>query len=164
MGSFVKVAMRFPARTWPIDIDWFGGLGEPTFLEFDDLHRVTGEPILVAFAAGEAARRLEQAADGDAIEEAVEAAGRVLGEAVGEPSQVVVTRWGLDPFARGAYSYLAIGSTPADRAMLATPAHERILLAGEAVTLAWPATVHGAWRSGMTAAEEIGWLATRERA
>jgi polyamine oxidase len=163
MGSFLKVAMRFPARTWPDDVDWFGGLGERTFLEFDDLDRVTGEPILVAFAAGEAARTLEQGNDGPAIEAAVETAGRVLGQAVGEPSHAIVTRWGLDPFARGAYSYLAVGSSPADRAVLATPVHERVLLAGEAATLAWPATVHGAWRSGMTAAEEIGRLAARER-
>jgi lysine-specific histone demethylase 1 len=164
MGSFVKVAMRFPAHTWPADVDWFGGLDETTFLEFDDLSRVTGEPVLVAFAAGEAARRLEEGHDGPAVDAAVEATDRVLGRAVGEPAQAIVSRWGQDPFARGAYSFLAVGSSPADRAVLATPVNDRVVLAGEAVTLAWPATVHGAWRSGVTAAEEIGRLASRERA
>jgi polyamine oxidase len=164
MGSFVKVAMRFPTRTWPDHVDWFGGLGETTFLEFDDLDRVTGEPILVAFAAGDAARHLEESDEAAAIDDAIEAVGRVLGAPVGEPSLAVVTSWGSDPFSRGAYSYLAVGSSPADRAVLGTPVGERIVLAGEAATLAWPATVHGAWRSGISAAEEIGRRAARERA
>jgi polyamine oxidase len=66
-----------------------------------------------------------------------------------------VTRWGKDPFARGAYSYLAVGASAEDRAALAEPLGPRLILAGEATSVEHPSTVHGAWLSGIAAAERL---------
>ena len=71
-----------------------------------------------------------------------------------------MTRWGHDPFARGAYSYMAVGSSPADRAALGEPLGPRVALAGEATSVRYPSTVHGAWLSGIDAAERLLSLAT----
>jgi len=44
-----------------------------------------------------------------------------------------VTRWGEDPFSCGAYSYMRVGSAPADVHALAAPEHGgRVHFAGEA--------------------------------
>ena len=62
------------------------------------------------------------------------------------------TSWSADPWARGSYSFLARGASPADREVLAQPVHDRVLLAGEACSHDFPATVHGALLSGADAA------------
>lgn len=73
---------------------------------------------------------------------------------VPDPIDAIVTRWRHDRFARGSYSHLAVGSSPADRAVLGRAAPPRFF-AGEAVHPDVPATVHGALLSGRAAAEQI---------
>lgn len=74
---------------------------------------------------------------------------------VPEPLSFLRTRWRMDPYARGAYSYLAKGSKPEDRKTLAAPAHGSLFFAGEATSSDFPATVHGAFLSGRRASDEI---------
>lgn len=65
------------------------------------------------------------------------------------------SRWGRDPFARGAYSFLPPGASPADRRRLASPVDDRLVLAGEATATDFPGTVHGALLSGRRAADDL---------
>ena len=160
MGSFLKAAMRMPERAWPGGADWLGRIGEPTFREFVDLEPVVREPIIVGFATGSEADRLETLDDAAVVAEAVGAYRAAVGGLAREPVDAVVTRWGHDPFARGAYSYMAVGSSPADRAALGEPLGPRVALAGEATSVRYPSTVHGAWLSGIDAAERLLSLAT----
>jgi monoamine oxidase len=74
---------------------------------------------------------------------------------VPDPDGFVITRWRADPFALGSYSYLAVGSAPDDRRALAAPLGDRLFFAGEATSVAHPATVHGAAASGERAAAEV---------
>lgn len=68
---------------------------------------------------------------------------------------MVRTSWSKDPYALGAYSYLAVGATPEDRAALRTSVENRLFFAGEATDEDAPSTVHGALASGGRVAEEI---------
>lgn len=65
----------------------------------------------------------------------------------------VSSRWCSDPDSRGAYSYLRVGATPDHRARLALEILPRLWFAGEATSVAYPATMHGAWFSGEGAAD-----------
>ena len=67
----------------------------------------------------------------------------------------VVSTWTSDRFVGGAYSFLRVGGTPADRAVLAEPVAPGLLLAGEATSVAHPGTAHGAWESGAAAARRL---------
>ena len=155
MGSFLKAALLFPERDWPGGADWLGRIGEPTFREFVDLEPVAGEPIVVGFATGSEARRLEDVDDETVLSEALTAYRAAVGDRGQQPVRGVVTRWGSDPFARGAYSYLAVGSGAEDRAALAEPLGPRLILAGEATSVQYPSTVHGAWLSGIAAVDRL---------
>jgi hypothetical protein len=44
--------------------------------------------------------------------------------------KAVVTRWGSDRYARGSYSYIAVGSTGSDYDLLARPVARRLFFAG----------------------------------
>lgn len=86
-------------------------------------------------------------------------------EAVPEPEKALVTRWASDPYARGSYSYPAVGSTPKDYENIAEPVMDRfffvqlfsarLFFAGEATEPDIWGTVHGAYLSGIKAANDI---------
>jgi polyamine oxidase len=71
------------------------------------------------------------------------------------PVASIITRWRQDPFAFGSYSYLPPGASPADRAALGASVDGRLFFAGEATSLSYPATVHGALLSGRSTAADI---------
>ena len=100
---------------------------------------------------------------GGAVGSSVVGDGARTRRGVPEPVGSLTWRWSEDPFARGSYSFLAPGSSPADRAALAEPVSERLVLAGEATEVDYPATVHGAWRSGLRAADQVLELASGGR-
>lgn len=71
-----------------------------------------------------------------------------------DPLDAVITRWGRDPLARGAYSHLTARASPSDRKILGRPSPPRFF-AGEAIHRGYPATVHGALLSGRKAARKV---------
>ncbi|RAL49463.1 hypothetical protein DM860_012896 [Cuscuta australis] len=169
-GLLNKVAILFPYDFWGGEIDTFGHLNEDPsmrgeFFLFYSYSAVSGGPLLVALVAGEAAIRFEKMSP-------LEAVGRVLdilkgifgpkGIAVPDPIQAVCTRWGQDKFSHGSYSYVAIGSSGDDYDILAESVAGRLFFAGEATNKQYPATMHGAFLSGMREAAHILRIATRK--
>jgi monoamine oxidase len=63
------------------------------------------------------------------------------------------TAWAADPFALGSYSHALPGSA-GSRAALAAPVDNRLFFAGEATSPHAYSTAHGAWETGVRAAEE----------
>jgi Flavin containing amine oxidoreductase len=64
--------------------------------------------------------------------------------------QAVCTRWGCDPMARGSYSSLCVGSAGGeDYDAVADCLGGRLFFAGEATTKKYPATMHGAFFTGL---------------
>lgn len=68
-----------------------------------------------------------------------------------------VTGWSSDPWTRGSYSYIAVGSSPSDILALARPVGDgRVRFAGEATHPRFYGTMHGAYDSGVREADLIG--------
>jgi monoamine oxidase len=65
------------------------------------------------------------------------------------------TPFDLDPWIRGGYSYGRLGYGN-QRAALAGPVDDRIYFAGEACSLEFPASAHGAFQSGIAAVARLG--------
>lgn len=69
--------------------------------------------------------------------------------AVPQPKETVVTRWRADPWARGSYSFVSVGSSGSDYDLLAAPVTPndnenempRLFFAGEHTIRNYPATV-----------------------
>lgn len=75
------------------------------------------------------------------------------------PVAWAVSHWAEDRWARGSWSGLLVGGAAADRARLAEPVGDRLLLAGEAIHSRMPAMAHGAYESGVAAAGAVDALA-----
>ncbi|KAI3930797.1 hypothetical protein MKX01_037243 [Papaver californicum] len=169
-GLLNKVAMLFPYDFWGGEIDSFGHLTKDSsmrgeFFLFYSYSSVSGGPLLVALVAGESATKFETLSPVDAV-------GRVLsilkgifapkGITVPNPVQVVCTRWGNDRFSHGSYSYVSIGASGDDYDVLAESAGDgRVFFAGEATNKRYPATMHGAFLSGLREAANILRVADR---
>ena len=156
IGDLDKVALLFPRVFWPErhflgDLDVQEG-GFPVFQNYA-LH--SGRPILVGFAAGPSQRSHGLLSDGERREQAMSALRSMLGTSLPQPRGVAVSRWHLDPFAIGAYSYIAVGNSDRDFDQLARPVGGRLHFAGEATIRDHSGTVHGAYLSGLRAAAEI---------
>lgn len=116
---------------------------------------LTGRPILVGFLAGEDARAAEDASDEELVEQLLVGLRVCFGDAVTTPIASRVTRWGRDPYAKGAYAHIPVGATGAFYDELAAPLEQRVFFAGEATARDNPATAHGAYESGVREARQI---------
>ena len=153
-----KIIMRFDEQFWPDTNERCIVL--PT--QPDDRGRYTNwinvahlldAPVIMGFASGAAAARLERECDDDAsVDAALANLGRLVGTPPPRPSGVLVTRWLSDPWARGAYSYNRVHSSAADRAHYARPLGDRLYFAGEGTQVHDYGTVQAALRSGVDAA------------
>lgn len=125
------------------------------FTMFLSLVRCTGAPIIIGITAASFAKYLERQPDKDIVNFALKALKGMYGETnMTELVDFTVTRWGLDPFTRGSYSYAAVGTTPQDFVNLCEPVG-RLYFAGEATHQKHPATAHGAFMSGIREAGRI---------
>ena len=115
-------------------------------------------PLLIAWAGGPKAARLANAAVPDIVREAVTSLKSVFGARTGIEERLAaawVHHWQQDPYARGAYSYVAVGGHGARRA-LAEPLRDTLFFAGEGADFEGEhGTVAGALRSGERAAREV---------
>lgn len=115
-------------------------------------------PTLNAWVGGPSAARLCALPDEEIFQQALECVGSIFpgADVASELQSAHLHNWSRDPFARGAYSYVAVGGGQA-REMLAAPLEGTLFFAGEATdTTGEAATVTGALRSGARAALEVG--------
>jgi monoamine oxidase len=158
MGNFEKVVLRFPRAFWLEPEHHTTVYFSETYGEFPihfDLSRFTGQPDLLCFCGGRFARSIVERSDDDVIGRVLAILREVHGGAVPDPERALRTRWLADPFARGSYSYIPVGATPADMDALGEPAGPRLLFAGEATVRAYYGTVAAAMISGLREAERL---------
>ena len=170
-GTLNKVILVFEKAFWDVEQDMVGLLREariPNSLNQDDYVqnrgrfylfwncvKTSGRPLLVALMAGDAAHQAEFLSDTQIVSEATQQLARMFNQnSVPQPTETIVTRWGKDRFACGSYSYVGVTSQPGDYDTMARPVGN-LHFAGEATCGTHPATVHGAYISGLRAAAEI---------
>ncbi|GBG75206.1 hypothetical protein CBR_g19719 [Chara braunii] len=162
-GLLNKVVMLFPYTFWDEDLDTFGHLVEDPdqrgeFFLFYSYAPVSGGSLLLALVAGAAAVRFEQMPAQESVTRLMEVLRKIFGPKgikVPYPLQTVCTRWGSDPLCLGSYSHVAVGASGEDYDILAESVDDCLFFAGEATIRRYPATMHGAFLSGLREAGNI---------
>jgi len=126
--------------------------------------RPFGWPVIECFFGGIAARAMEEAGDAGRLAFATEELGKFLGADFARGLEPIAgTWWHKEPSIGGAYSHALPGHAD-KRALLACPPDERLHFAGEACSATDYSTAHGAWESGIAAADRVEMiLAARDR-
>jgi monoamine oxidase len=169
MGPIVKCLLLFREAFWEKDDLPILGKGEnlldASFFHSHDPQYLTWwtalpmrVPMLTAWSGGPAAGKMSGQSHEHLIEAAIKTLSLLLGLSVeqirSQLQAASVYDWKADPFARGAYSYLAVNGGDAHK-RLAQPIESTLYFAGEATHDGEGGTVDGAIASGYRAAEEI---------
>ena len=161
-GQVMRVVLRFRKAFWEENKD----LAQAGFLLSNEKFFPTWwvllpvrAPLITGWSAGPHADDLLGASRSEIIARALDDLGRITSMRKGELQNLLQAAyfhdWNADPFARGAYSYVPVGTVNA-REVLAKPVDGTLYFAGEATeTNGHSATVHGAIASGVRAARQI---------
>lgn len=117
--------------------------------------RPFARPVIECFFGGIAARAMQQAGSAGGFAFAAGELGSLLGSDFARGLKPIAgSGWHDEPSIGGAYSHALPGHAD-KRAVLASPPGERLCFAGEACSAHDFSTAHGAWSSGIAAAEHI---------
>jgi len=152
LGVANKVFIRMKAGTLPYE-------GTVHFVGTDQTARTasfatrpSGQEVMVAYFGGDLAIELE--GTGEMEEFAREQLRSIFGARfIDDIVDSVHTRWSTDPWSLGSYS-IALPGKADMRHQLNQAMHERVLFAGEACSIEFFGTIHGAWFSAVQAAEQ----------
>ncbi|CAA9957668.1 Lysine-specific histone demethylase 1 [Pyrenophora teres f. maculata] len=170
-GLLNKIILVYEKAFWEPDRDMFGLLNEAEhaasmrpedysekrgrFYLFWNCIKTSGKPVLVALMAGDAAHWAEKTSNNELVKDVTDRLDAMFApNHVPLPTETIVTRWKKDPFARGSYSYVGPKTQTGDYDVMARP-HGPLHFAGEATCGTHPATVHGAYLSGLRVAAEV---------
>lgn len=117
--------------------------------------RPFGRPQIEACFGGRLAAELEAGGEGAFFDFAVSELTNLLGSGFAHRIRPIqIHRWGVDPFARGSYSFALPGYADCRQA-LAAPVDDRLFFAGEACSGGDFSTAHGAFLTGVAAADQV---------
>jgi monoamine oxidase len=168
MGSVVRVVLRFKEAFWEDeefskkhralpDLGFIHAPGEEFLAWWTPLP--VRAPIITAWTAGPKGERLARNSKQVIVGTAIRSLAKMFGvqprRLAGLLESSHYHNWSVDPFARGAYSYVPVDAHDAPR-QLGLPLEETLYFAGEATdTNGDSGTVHGAIKSGQRVAREI---------
>lgn len=158
LGLADKVFLHVQAPGWPAEAHL---IGDP-WSACTASHRLSpfGWPIVESFFGGTCAEWLEDGHDAAAF--AIEELVRLLGsEWRARLTPLAATRWRHEPGIGGSYSHAKVGMA-GQRQVLAAPVDDQLFFAGEACHAYDFSTAHGAYETGIVAADAA--LAARARA
>ncbi|XP_047068621.1 polyamine oxidase 5-like [Lolium rigidum] len=153
VGLENKIALRFDTIFWP-NVEVLGRVAQTSNAcgYFLNLHKATGHPVLVCMVAGRFAYEMEKLSDEESVNFVMSQLKKMLPCAT-EPVQYLVSRWGTDPNSLGSYSCDLVGK-PADLYERFCAPVGNLFFAGEAACIDHSGSVHGAYSSGIDAAED----------
>ena len=161
-GVLNKVVLVFPEKFWDDAHDAFGFVQSRTsdrgryFLTYT-YDKAEGNNVLIALCAGDAGIEVELHEPSVVVTDLMtylRSAFGKQGKTVPDPISFHVTKWRSDKYTYGSYSSCSVDTTGEDYDEMAKPVGN-IHFAGEATTRQYPATMHGAFLSGLREAGRI---------
>ncbi|MEO6340636.1 MAG: NAD(P)/FAD-dependent oxidoreductase [Caulobacteraceae bacterium] len=139
-------------EAFPVDSHLYGRLDTALSPSFH--LRPLNHPVVECFFGGALAESLEAEPPGAFAANAIETLVELLGSDIRRQlSPLAETSWTQDPLSRGAYSHARPGCAHLCKA-LAESVEDRIFFAGEACSAHAFSTAHGAYETGVAAAED----------
>jgi monoamine oxidase len=161
MEPALKMVYRFPQPVTPLNTAAIYSPHNPPMWWTPSFgHGDVPRPVWTAFATGNWARELLAMGESGALARGLAVLRGELRDIPGanadaQPEAMQLVNWAADPFALGGYSAIPVGALAARRA-LAQPTGRALYWAGEAAADGQAGgTVHGAYWSGLRAAQDI---------
>jgi monoamine oxidase len=163
MGHVVRITLHFRERFWRERAPGLGFLFDEDARENEFSVYWTGPddhtPIITGWASGRRAEDLLAHSAEELTTMAIDSLAAMFALEPKELRKQLISAhyydWARDPYSLGAYSYVLVGGTEAQRE-LAAPREKTLFFAGEhTADNGFHATVHGAVATGLRAAREV---------
>lgn len=160
-GSVTKVGLQFEKPFWDPAVQYFGIATEPmgrwnlwmNYKTFSDKN------ILMGISCGEYALTADKMSEQELKNDVLSVLRSIWGDRVPNPVRIVSTKWSQVESAFGAYSYPTNSCAPRDFDGLAEGVagdyYNTLFFCGEHTTFDYAGTTHGAYLSGIWAAEAV---------
>lgn len=157
MGNVNKFMLIWETPFWDTHLQYIGFIPETKgkFNYFLNVRKFSTANALMTFAFGNYATVTEDMPDQEIVTAIMLHLRTIYGKDIPNPTGMLRTKWGRNINSFGAYSYATNGATPADFDTLAKAVNKKIFFAGEHTNRQYPGTVHGAYLSGLHAADKI---------
>ncbi|MDF1747512.1 MAG: FAD-dependent oxidoreductase [Alphaproteobacteria bacterium] len=156
-GTVTKLALKFKEPFWDIETQYFGVMTQEKgrWNYWLNYRTFSDENILLGLSVGAYAPVADKMTEAEQIADGMAVLRDVWGEAVTEPVQVLSTHWAVDPHTFGAYAYIRPGGSSSQCDDLADPIEDRLFFCGEHTIFDYKGTIHGAYMTGLIAAEHV---------
>ncbi|KAI1315940.1 hypothetical protein EDD11_000190 [Mortierella claussenii] len=157
-GTMVKVVLHFPTCFWPKDKHFINFLPIPSSIpnpkicrhlnerqmkalttymndlaNYTSLMPIHNAPIMIAYMANDSAEVFEKLSEEEAMEVLVCQLSHYFDVLINDPAssrptQVFMSRWNTDPYARGSYTSIPVGAHQSDLAEFEVPVGARSVI------------------------------------
>ena len=157
LGTMNKVFLYFEKSFWPDDGYFFEYFKDDyrNMMVFESFSTIGNKNVLLAFLSGKQARVIENMDIKTVKELVMNELKNMFGNSVPLPKNIYKTSWHTDPFALGSYPHIPPGSNLSYCNIIGEPIENRVFFAGDSTTSDYLATAHGAYISGISAANKI---------
>ena len=158
-GHVNKVALRFPGRFWDESVQYVGFTSAvkgryPYIMNVDTF--APSANMLMTFGFGAYGLQMEDQTNEEIQVDIMNMLNKIYGAATVSPESMLVSRWTSDPFSKCSYSFAKQDTVPGDFMQFEESAYDdRLIFAGEHTSVDYRGTVHGAYLSGLRAADHI---------
>lgn len=153
LGAAEKVALRFDADVFGDPAGYYSLFSSADADAMSFQIRFFDQPLAIGYAGGRLARELAAMEPDAAADFALESLKQAFGADIAKHVVAAVrTEWTNDPDIGGGYSAARPGKAHL-RADMARPVEDRLFFAGEAASLPFFSTAHGAYLTGVAAAD-----------
>jgi monoamine oxidase len=158
VGNVNKVALLWDTAFWDENVQYVGycSAEKGAYNYIMNVKKfLPNVNMLMTFGFGNYGKVIEKQTDTQVKDDVMIALRKIYGNSIPEPKKVLVSRWGKDEFALGSYSFFGVDMEDADFQAFEKPLENKLFFAGEHTNVEYRGTVHGAYLSGVRAADAI---------
>ena len=160
-GQFHKIALNFTTSFWDdaeflIKVgDDIGNYGDGDHVEFFNVGQHLPQNALMLFSTGDYAEQLASMTLAQSTAITMQKLREMYGVDIPDPIGAIRSDWINSRFSQGTYTYWGVGSTDDDNRAFEATIGGKLTFAGEHTSADYIGTVHGAFHSGVAAAQRI---------
>ncbi len=157
MGNVNKVLAVFNNAFWDTNLQYFGYTSQikGQYNYFLNVKKFYNANALMTFGFGNYGVTMETQTDAQVQSDMMNNLKKIFGNSIPNPTNLLVSRWGSDPFAYGAYSFANVNTDSTEFDTISQAIDNRLFFAGEHTHATYRGTVHGAYLSGTREADKI---------
>ena len=158
VGNVNKVAFLFDTCFWDKNIQYVGYTSKEkgAYSYIMNVKKfLPNTNMLMSFGFGNYRKSIDNQSVTQIANDFMTVLKKIYGNTIPNPTKVLVSKWGQEEFSKGSYSFANVGSTPNDFSAFKTAVDSKLFFAGEHSNLEYRGTVHGAYLSGVSAADAV---------